>query len=124
MPDFNSPEREWGGADPRSYESGDGSYFHSALEKNSAGVLRLVVWHTSAGGALIGEPWTSHGIIGQGGLVLQANGRLDACGYLAQGDNATRRCVPVPGWVRPAPSGGLSARYQEALERLCSFLNI
>lgn len=124
MPDFNSPDREWGGADPRSYESGDGSFFHGALEKNSAGALRLVVYHTTAGGALIGEPWTSHGIVGQGGLVLQANGRLDACGYLAQGDNATRRCVPVPGWVRPAPSGGLSARYQEALTRLCEMLRI
>ena len=60
----------------------------------------------------------------QGGLVLQANGRLDACGFVQQGMNATRRCVPVPGWVRPAQGGGLSARYQEALARLCELLRI
>lgn len=114
MPDFNSPDREWGGADPRSYESGDGTWFHAALEKDSTGALRLEVWHVAGNGAILSK-WTDHGIIGQGGLVLQANGRLDACGYIAQGDNATRRAVPVPGWVRPSVGGGSLSAAQAAL---------
>ena len=60
--------------------------------------------------------WADSGIVGQGGLVLQGNGRLDAEGYIAQGDNATRRAIPVPGWVAAAPpSGGLSAAQAAAL---------
>ena len=112
--DYNSPDREWGGADPRSYESGDGTWFHGALEKDAAGALRLVVWHTTAAGAVLGK-WADSGIVGQGGLVLQANGRLDAEGYIAQGDNATRRAIPVPGWVAPAPAGGGLSAAQAAL---------
>lgn len=124
MPDFNSPEIEWGGADPRSYEHPTtGDWWHGALQKDASGNLRLVVYRTSAAGALL-STWADSGITGQGGLVLQANGRLDACGFVQQGMNATRRCVPVPGWVRPVPSGGLSARYQEALARLCELLRI
>lgn len=112
--DYNSPDREWGGADPRSYESGDGTWFHGALEKDAAGALRLVVWHTTAAGAVLSK-WADSGIVGQGGLVLQANGRLDAEGYIAQGDNATRRAIPVPGWVAPAPAGGGLSAAQAAL---------
>lgn len=109
--DYNSPDREWGGADPRSYESGDGTWFHGALEKDASGQLRLEVWRTDANGQIMtgwqsGGCWRGSGIVGQGGLVLQANGRLDAEGYIAQGDNATRRAIPVPDWQPHASGGG------------------
>lgn len=122
--DYNSPDREWGGGKPESYLSGDGTYFHGALEKGSDGVLRLEVWHTKVDGTVISK-WIGSGILGQGGLVLQGNGTLTAVGYLATGDNATRRVIEVPEWIpHKTASGALSERYQKALERLCTFLGI
>lgn len=124
--DFNSPEREWGGADPRGIEAPDGSWFWSALEKDSVGVLRLVVYRVSPTNTILMR-WADSGIVGQGGLQLQPNGRLDAVGFLGFGDNQTRRAIPVPQWPAPRPpaSGAtLPARYVTALNKLCAMLGI
>jgi hypothetical protein len=146
LSDYNSPDAEYGGGRPICYKGADGSRFWATLAKQG-GVLKLVVYQTNNAGALI-QTWADSGIIGQGaGLVLQGDGSLEAVGYVAYGDAATMRAVPVPGW-KPWPSGagtpgpqgprgpqgppgppdpggaGLSQRYQQALERLCQFLSL
>lgn len=111
--DFSSPNEEWGGADPRSYKSHDGTYFHGDLEKDADGVLKVIVWHTDAGGAPItswgsGGKWAP-GMLGQGGLVLQGDGSLTVQGFVGYGPNQTRRILDVPDWQpwpAPAPVGG------------------
>ena len=46
------------------------------------------------------------------------------CYLTAWDDRAAASGVSRAGLVRPAQSGGLSARYQEALTRLCEMLRI
>lgn len=125
MPDFNSPFEEWGGADPRGYEDRLGRFWWSALEKGPDDKLKLIVYCTSPTGQIV-STWADSGITGQGGLLLQANGRLDAVGFITQGANATRRAVPVPGWVPVAQQsgGGLTVAERKALARLIQFLGI
>jgi hypothetical protein len=52
---------------------------------------------------------------------------LEICELAASGDGVAVRVIPVPQWVpvKPStPTGTLSARYTQALERLCKFLGI
>lgn len=101
MPDFNSPDWEYGGGKPEAYLSGDGTWFFGTLEKqgSSTGTLKYIVYHVNTAGGLLGPPWADSGILGQASLCVQGDGRLFAVGYLGYGDNQTMRAVPVPGWV-------------------------
>jgi hypothetical protein len=68
-----------------------------------------------------------HQASGQGTLCLQPSGMLEICELAASGDGVAVRVIPVPQWVpvKPStPTGTLSARYTQALERLCKFLGI
>lgn len=126
--DFNAPnDFEYGGGKPDAYESADGTWFFGTLAKQggSTGPLKLIIWHVAANGTLI-NTWADSGVIGQGGLKLQGNGRLDAEGYLGFGDNQTMRAIPVPNWKTHAIGGGtaLTPRYVNALNRLCAWLGI
>lgn len=126
--DFNAPsDFEYGGGKPDAYESADGSWFFGTLAKQggSTGPLKLIVWHVSPTGVLL-STWLDSGVIGQGGLKLQGNGRLDAEGYLGFGDNQTMRAIPVPGWMPHATGGSvaLPTRYVTALNRLCAWFGI
>ncbi len=114
LSDYNAPDYEYGGGRPASFKSADGTRFWGTLEKQggSSGTLKLIIYRTSAAGALI-STWADSGIIGQGGLVWQPDGTLEAVGYTAYGDNATMRAVPVPGWVAwPASIIDTTARDQ------------
>lgn len=102
LTDTNTPDQEYGGGKAECYKAADGSLWWGTLAKRG-GVLKLIIYRTDATGALISS-WAESGIIGQGGLSLQANGELWAVGYLSYGDGATIRAVPVPGWV-PGPRG-------------------
>ena len=85
---------------------------------------------------LLMKPTTALNIVcyALGAVVLEADptarGVLDVdtdgrCYLTAWDDRAAALWrIPVPGWVRPAQGGGLSARYQEALTRLCEMLRI
>ena len=124
MPEFNHPSNiAWGGSEPDAYESADGSIFVAAHEK-VGGVLKLMIYQLSPAGALLAT--VDPGLAGQGGLRLQPSGQLWAVGYRTYGDNQAIVWQAVPGWrVRPAPGGGaLSARYVDALERLCKMIGI
>jgi hypothetical protein len=63
---------------------------------------------------------------GQGQLCLQPSGALEVCAFAAAGDRQAMRTTPVPQWVaaKPASGGTLSARYTQALDRLCAMLGI
>lgn len=148
MPDLNAPDFEYGGGRPTAYLAADGTLWYATLEKDggASGALKLIVYHVTVGGGLLGR-WPDSGILGQGGLCLQGDGSLWAVGYVGYGDNQSIRAVPVPGfapWAAqrgpqgpqgprgdpgpqgPAGSGGgvLSARYTQAIERLCAFFGI
>jgi|GEM_PF-2766926 len=100
LSDYNAPDWEYGGGKPVKYTSADGTLFWGTLEKQggSSGPLKLIVYHTSSDARTLIGTWADSGIVGQGGLVLQPDGTLEAQGYIAFGDNATMRAVPVPGW--------------------------
>lgn len=104
LTDTNTPDAEYGGGKAECYRAADGSLWWATLAKRG-GVLKLIIYRTDASGALLSS-WADSGIIGQGGLSLQANGELWAVGYTAYGDGATIRAVPVPGWAAwPAAQG-------------------
>jgi hypothetical protein len=54
------------------------------------------------------------------------SGALEVCAFAAAGDRQAMRTTPVPQWVavKPASGGTLSARYTQALEKLCAMLGI
>jgi hypothetical protein len=109
MPDFNSPDFEYGGGRPTAYLAADSSWWYATLEKQGgpAGALKLIVYRTNPAGTVISS-WADSGILGQGGLCLQGDGSLYAVGYLGYGDNQTMRAVAVPGFV----PGQLSAAHR------------
>lgn len=114
--EFN-PNVTKGAPAPASYVDASGARFWGAQGYGFA------VWRQAPNAAPVLVHFAPSG---QGQLCLQPSGALEVCAFAAAGDRQAMRTTPVPQWVavKPASSGTLSARYTQALEKLCAMLGI
>ena len=122
MAEFN-PGVTKGAPAPASYVDASGARFYGAQAQTAQG-YGYAVWRQVPNAQPVQVYFAPSG---QGQLCLQSSGALEVCVFSAPGDKQAIRCVSVPQWVpvKPVtPTGTLSARYTQALERLCKFLDI
>ena len=119
--EFN-PGTTKGAPAPASYVDATGARFWAAQAQTAQG-YGFAVWRQVPNAA----PMLVHfAPSGQGQLCLQPSGVLEICAFVAAGDRQAMHTTPVPQWAaaKPATGGTLSARYTQALERLCKLLGI
>lgn len=110
---------------PVSYVDASGARFWGIQVQSATMPYGFAVWRQAPNAAPV---LVYHKASGQGTLCLQSSGVLEVCAHVASGDGHGVRAEPVPQWVAPkpasTPTGALSARYTQALERLCKLLGI
>jgi len=119
--DFN-PNVTKGAPAPASYVDASGARYWGAQAQTAQG-YGYAVWRQAPNAAPVLVHFAPSG---QGQLCLQPSGALEVCAFAAAGDRQAMRTTPVPQWVaaKPASGGTLSARYTQALDRLCAMLGI
>ena len=119
--EFN-PGTTKGAPAPASYVDVSGARYWGAQAQTAQG-YGYAVWRQAPNAAPVLVHFAPSG---QGQLCLQPSGALEVCAFAAAGDRQAMHTTPVPQWAaaKPATGGTLSARYTQALERLCKLLGI